>query len=121
MKSEPGAGFRPDIEGLRAVAIGAVLICHAGISFAAGGYVGVDVFFVISGFLITRLLLGELDRSQTISLPRFYARRIKRLLPSALVVVTATVLLTRWWGQPRNAVTSSMYRAFSPLRPNWSD
>jgi peptidoglycan/LPS O-acetylase OafA/YrhL len=93
VKSEPGAGFRPDIEGLRAVAIGAVLICHAGISFAAGGYVGVDVFFVISGFLITRLLLGELDRSQTISLPRFYARRIKRLLPlSALLLAVVAAL-----------------------------
>src|ERR1700749_3835713 len=73
-------GFRPDIEGLRAVAIVAVLLCHAGLAFVAGGYVGVDVFFVISGFLITRLLLGELDRDRTASLPRFYARRIRRLL-----------------------------------------
>ena len=57
------SSFRPDIEGMRAVAIGAVLLCHAGLPFLAGGYVGVDVFFVISGFLITRLLLGELDRT----------------------------------------------------------
>ena len=56
-------GFRPDIEGMRAIAIVAVLLCHAGIPFLAGGYVGVDVFFVISGFLITRLLVGELDRT----------------------------------------------------------
>ena len=75
------AGFRPDIEGLRAVAIVAVLLCHAGLPFFAGGYVGVDVFFVISGFLITRLLLGELERTGRISLRRFYARRAKRLLP----------------------------------------
>ena len=61
--SAPEGGFRPDIEGMRAIAIVAVLLCHAGIPFLAGGYVGVDVFFVISGFLITRLLLGELDRS----------------------------------------------------------
>ena len=77
------AGFRPDIEGLRAVAIGAALLCHAGIPFLAGGYVGVDVFFVISGFLITGLLLREVESSGGISLRGFYARRIRRLLPSA--------------------------------------
>jgi peptidoglycan/LPS O-acetylase OafA/YrhL len=85
--------FRPDIEGLRAVAIVAVLLCHAGVPAAAGGYVGVDVFFVISGYLITRLLLGELDRTGTASIPRFYARRIRRLLPlSALLLATVAVL-----------------------------
>src|SRR4051812_49513666 len=81
MAPDPQNRFRPDIEGLRAVAIGAVLLCHAGLSFATGGYVGVDVFFVISGFLITRLLLGEVSRTGGVSLPRFYARRVKRLLP----------------------------------------
>src|ERR1700742_2173571 len=85
--------FRPDIEGMRAVAIVAVLLCHAGLAVAAGGYVGVDVFFVISGYLITRLLLGELDRESTVSPPRFYARRIRRLLPlSALLLATVAVL-----------------------------
>ncbi len=88
-------GFRPDIEGMRAVAIVAVLLCHAGIPFAAGGYVGVDVFFVISGFLITRLLLNELGRRGSISLRGFYARRIKRLLPlSAVLLVTVAILST---------------------------
>lgn len=87
------SGFRPDIEGMRAIAIVAVLLCHAGVPFAAGGYVGVDVFFVISGFLITRLLLNELDRSGGISLRGFYARRIKRLLPlSAVLLATVAVL-----------------------------
>jgi peptidoglycan/LPS O-acetylase OafA/YrhL len=85
--------FRPDIEGLRAVAIGAVLLCHAGIPLAAGGFVGVDVFFVISGFLITRLLLGEVARTGSVSLPRFYARRVKRLLPlSALLLAVVAAL-----------------------------
>src|ERR1700710_3100559 len=81
---------------MRALAIVAVLLCHAGVGFAAGGYVGVDVFFVISGFLITRLLLAELDTTGTLSLPRFYARRIKRLLPLSavlLAVVAALALL----------------------------
>jgi peptidoglycan/LPS O-acetylase OafA/YrhL len=92
-EAESGRRFRPDIEGLRAIAIVAVLLCHAGVPFLAGGYVGVDVFFVISGFLITKLLIGELDRSGTISLRGFYARRAKRLLPlSAVLLVTVAVL-----------------------------
>jgi peptidoglycan/LPS O-acetylase OafA/YrhL len=92
-RSAPDRGFRGDIEGLRAVAIGAVLLCHAGIPFAAGGYVGVDVFFVISGFLITRLLLGEIEKTGRVSLRRFYARRAKRLLPlSALLLASVGVL-----------------------------
>jgi peptidoglycan/LPS O-acetylase OafA/YrhL len=84
--------FRPDVEGLRAVAIGLVILAHAGVPFAAGGFVGVDVFFVIPGFLITRLLIGELDRTHSISLATFYARRIKRLLPQAALAVTVVVL-----------------------------
>jgi peptidoglycan/LPS O-acetylase OafA/YrhL len=93
IKAPSGGGFRTDVEGLRAVAIVAVLLCHAGIPFLAGGYVGVDVFFVISGFLITRLLLGELERHGTISLRRFYARRAKRLLPlSAILLATVGAL-----------------------------
>ena len=88
------AGFRPDIEGLRAVAIVAVLLSHAGIPLVAGGYVGVDVFFVISGFLITGLLLREVDRSGGISLRGFYARRIRRLLPLAAVLLLAVAVLS---------------------------
>jgi peptidoglycan/LPS O-acetylase OafA/YrhL len=91
---ESGRRFRPDIEGLRAVAIVAVLLCHAGVPFLAGGYVGVDVFFVISGFLITRLLVGELDRSGTISLRGFYARRAKRLLPLSAILLAAVGVLS---------------------------
>jgi peptidoglycan/LPS O-acetylase OafA/YrhL len=87
-------GFRPDVEGLRAVAVGAVLLYHAGIPFAPGGYVGVDVFFVISGFLITGLLVRELEGTGTISLARFYSRRAKRLLPLTVVVLGVVVLLS---------------------------
>ncbi|MCZ9345616.1 acyltransferase, partial [Streptomyces sp. TRM76130] len=79
----PRPGFRPDIEGLRALAIGLVLLYHAGAARLAGGYVGVDVFFVISGFLITGLLVRELERTGRVSLTGFYARRMRRLLPSA--------------------------------------
>jgi len=93
-KPTSGSGFRPDIEGLRALAIVAVLLCHAGIPFVAGGFVGVDVFFVISGFLITRLLLNEVDRTGGVSLTRFYARRAKRLLPLSAVVLATVVALS---------------------------
>jgi peptidoglycan/LPS O-acetylase OafA/YrhL len=86
-------GFRPDVEGLRAVAVGAVLLYHAGVPFAPGGYVGVDVFFVISGFLITGLLVRELEKTGTVSLARFYSRRAKRLLPLTVVVLAFVVLV----------------------------
>lgn len=87
-------GFRTDIEGLRAIAVGAVLLFHAGFGFAGGGYVGVDVFFVISGFLITDLLLKEVERSGTVQLTRFYARRIRRLLPASVATLLFTAVLT---------------------------
>ncbi|MFW2512568.1 acyltransferase family protein [Demequina sp. SO4-13] len=91
--------FRPDIEGLRALAIGLVLVYHAGVTFVPGGYVGVDVFFVISGFLITGMLLREFREHGRISLTRFYARRAKRLLPAATLALGATAALT-WWLAP---------------------
>ncbi len=84
--------FRPDIEGLRAVAVGLVLAYHAFARPFTGGCVGVDVFFVISGFLITGLLLRENDRSGRISIAGFYARRVRRILPAATVVILATLL-----------------------------
>lgn len=90
-----GAKFRPDIQGMRAVAILLVLIYHAGASFIPGGYVGVDVFFVISGYLITSHLVGELDKRGTIQLGSFWARRMRRLLPASLLVLVATLLLAR--------------------------
>ncbi|MEP6468463.1 MAG: acyltransferase family protein [Chloroflexota bacterium] len=86
--------FRPDIEGLRAVAILAVLAFHTRIPGFSGGFVGVDVFFVISGFLITGLLLREIRASGRIDLTVFYARRARRLLPAALVVIAVTVAVS---------------------------
>ncbi|MEB3983646.1 acyltransferase family protein [Mycobacterium sp. 663a-19] len=83
-------GFRPDIEGLRAVAVIAVVAYHADIPGVAGGYIGVDVFFVISGFLITRMLWREVTTADTIRLGRFYGARARRLLPAAATVGVAT-------------------------------
>jgi peptidoglycan/LPS O-acetylase OafA/YrhL len=88
-------GFRPDIEGLRAVAVVVVVLFHARIALFSGGFVGVDVFFVLSGFLITRLLLREVDSTGTISLRKFWARRARRLLPASCVVVVATVIASQ--------------------------
>jgi peptidoglycan/LPS O-acetylase OafA/YrhL len=84
------ARFRGDIEGLRAVAVLTVVAFHAGVGFLRGGFVGVDVFFVLSGFLITGLLLDELARTGRISLTNFYARRVRRLLPLSTLVLAAT-------------------------------
>ena len=89
-----GAGFRTDVEGLRAVAIGLVLLFNAGVPLTGGGRVGVDVFFVVSGFLITGLLVRELDTTGRVGLAAFYARRARRILPSAVVVVVGTVAAT---------------------------
>ena len=94
---EPHLAFRPDIEGLRAVAVTLVVLSHAGIGLFAGGYVGVDVFFVISGFLITTLLRKEIRARGTISLAGFYARRAVRLLPVSAVVLVATLVASWLW------------------------
>src|SRR5215207_4799446 len=84
--------FRADVEGLRGLAIVLVVLAHAGVGAAAGGFVGVDVFFVISGFVITQVLVAELDAGGSVSLTRFYARRVKRLMPQALTAIVAVVV-----------------------------
>jgi peptidoglycan/LPS O-acetylase OafA/YrhL len=89
-------GFRADIEGLRAVAVLLVVLGHVGLRFVPGGFVGVDVFFVISGFLITGLLLRERDSTGRVSIARFYARRAVRLLPAAVLVLVVTLVAARF-------------------------
>ncbi|MGO8739521.1 acyltransferase family protein [Rhodoblastus sp.] len=92
--------FRPDINGLRALAVLGVVAFHASRGLLPGGFAGVDVFFVISGFLITRIILSERE-AQKFSLLFFYAKRAKRILP-ALLVVTAFVWGVGWlWADPR--------------------
>jgi peptidoglycan/LPS O-acetylase OafA/YrhL len=86
--------FRPDVEGLRAVAVLLVVLYHANLPGLSGGYVGVDVFFVISGFVITGLLLRERATSKATSLLSFYGRRVRRILPAATLVIVVTVVAT---------------------------
>ncbi|TVS85363.1 acyltransferase family protein [Mycobacterium helveticum] len=84
--------FRPDIEGLRAVAVVAVVLFHADVPGVGGGFVGVDVFFVISGFLITGLLWREANTTGTVRLRRFYGARARRLLPASATVGVITMI-----------------------------
>ena len=98
--AEDGArhgSYLPALDGLRALAVGAVLLFHGGFRWAKGGFLGVSVFFTLSGFLITTLLLRERDGTGTISLRRFWARRARRLLPAALVCLAA-VAIVDWRG-----------------------
>ena len=87
------SSFRGDIQGLRAVAVLAVIVNHS-IGEPSGGFLGVDIFFVISGFIITSLILREVERTGRVSLVGFYKRRVKRILPAATLVLGATLLVS---------------------------
>jgi peptidoglycan/LPS O-acetylase OafA/YrhL len=87
--------YRPDIDGLRAIAVLAVLFFHAGIPGFSGGFAGVDIFFVISGFLITSIILKEIEAG-TFSIARFYERRIRRIFPALFPVIFVT-LIAGWY------------------------
>ena len=141
--STTGLGYQPALDGLRAVAVVMVLAFHLALPGADGGYLGVSVFFTLSGFLITRLLLDEFDRTGTIGLRRFYRRRIRRLLPASFLVVALVVVLAAFDAFPASsrirggtlaALTSTfnwyellggrdyadLFRAPSPLAHFWS-
>ena len=99
--------FRLDIEGLRAVAILLVVAAHAGIQSLEGGFIGVDVFFVISGFLITSLLFKEYHASGKINLSNFYSRRLKRLLPALVAMILLVSLLAAVFLAPNEQLEQS--------------
>ena len=89
--------YIPPIDGLRAVAVAAVLLYHLGISWIPGGFLGVDLFFVISGYVITRLILDSIERSSALDLRQFYRNRARRLLPALLLLITSTALISAIW------------------------
>lgn len=112
--------FRTDIQALRALAIGLVVLNHLWPVRLTGGYVGVDVFFVISGFLITGHLLGEMTRTGRVRLGAFYARRVRRLLPAAFLVLAASIaLLVAFVPYPRWERNAWEIAASAGYAENW--
>ena len=111
-------GYLPALDGLRAIAVMLVLAYHARVPFADGGFIGVDLFFVLSGYLITRLLFAEQDRRGRIDVWAFYLRRLRRLYPALLLMLAAYLLIApRIWPElahGRDALLAASYVA------NWS-
>ena len=91
--------YRAEIDGLRAVAVIPVILFHAGFEFFSGGFVGVDIFFVISGYLITTIILSEKEQG-TFSLINFYERRVRRILPALFLVMLFSLLFAWLWLLP---------------------
>ena len=136
--SAAAAGVRPEIQALRALAVGLVVVYHLWPTAVPGGFIGVDVFFAISGFLITSMLLREIDRDGKVRLAAFWARRARRLLPAARVQRWPAILppprpsgrcqgpgrVPPWWrgqgrGRQRSATVASVgfrdQEAISPV------
>jgi peptidoglycan/LPS O-acetylase OafA/YrhL len=112
---DAGVPHRRELQGLRAVAVLLVVLDHAGVPFLRGGYVGVDVFFVLSGYLITGLLLRQARRGGRIRLSEFYVRRARRILPAAVLTLVVTDLVAHQLlnlVRARQAVSDSVWAAF---------
>lgn len=117
--------YRSDIDGLRAVAVVLVVLFHAGVPNIRGGYVGVDLFFVISGYLITQLLVGDGERPLRIGLGQFYLRRARRILPALIATCLVTALAATILLLPWDLVRFGKYLIASPVMatnlPAWRD
>lgn len=88
----PALKLRLDLQGLRAIAVSVVVFAHAGMAGFSGGYVGVDIFFILSGFLITGALYKEFKANGKLNIVGFYSRRLKRLLPAMVFVIAVTLV-----------------------------
>ena len=91
--------YRAEIDGLRAIAVVPIILIHAGVEYFSGGFVGVDVFFVISGYLITTIILSEKEQG-TFSLVNFYERRFRRILPALFMVMLVSLIFSLLWLMP---------------------
>jgi hypothetical protein len=107
--------FRGDIEGMRAIAILVIVAYHAGLPGFSGGFVGVDIFFVISGFLITRNLIDESSNTNAIVLPRFWARRVRRLVPGLALMTIVTLIASSLIVAPFDMLQTSKEGASAAL------
>jgi peptidoglycan/LPS O-acetylase OafA/YrhL len=105
-----GEGYRPHLDGLRAVAVYLVILFHAGLTRFSGGFIGVDIFFVLSGYLVTQLLMRDLLSRGSIRFARFYARRMRRLLPASFVALVITAVV--YSAVASKADTASAVNAF---------
>jgi peptidoglycan/LPS O-acetylase OafA/YrhL len=115
-----GATYRPHLDGLRALAVYLVLLFHAGSSWFPGGYVGVDVFFVLSGFLVTQLLLRDIVARDSIRFGRFYSRRFRRLLPAAFVALMVTAVVYTAIASPAEVLAAvGSFKAAFLYSTNW--
>ena len=97
MNEQPHMGYEPSLDGIRAFSVIAVMLYHANIAWLPGGFLGVEVFFVVSGFLITSLLIEERESTQHIDLKQFWIRRARRLLPAFFVMVCATAVCVAFY------------------------
>ena len=125
MSSVAASTYRPDLQGLRALAVALVLVAHLDLGVLAGGFIGVDVFFVLSGYLITRLLVCEYQQEGRIRFARFWMRRLRRLFPALLCMLGVTYVLARLLLDPEAGLlrtaslgyaatwTSNLYFAFA--------
>ncbi len=112
--------YRPHLDGLRAIAVYLVVLFHAGSDRFSGGYVGVDVFFVLSGYLVTQLLLRDIDTRGSITYGRFYSRRFRRLLPAAFVVLIVTALVYSAVASPAEVLNAAgSFKAAFLYVANW--
>src|SRR5262245_18109624 len=116
----PAMGYQPGLDGLRAISVVAVILYHAVFSWMHGGFLGVEVFFVVSGYLITSLLLEERQRSGHVSLRNFWVRRARRLFPALFLVFITVATWAMLFGSAEQ--TSQLKRDLSwaiPYTANW--
>src|SRR6185436_14911113 len=116
----PAATYRPHLDGLRVIAVYLVVLFHAGSTQFSAGYIGVDVFFVLSGYLVTQLLLRDTTARGSIRFARFYSRRFRRLLPASFVLLIVSAAVFTAIAAPVDVVAAeSSFKAAFLYVENW--